>query len=149
MMDIEFRGKRKDTGEWVYGYYYTDFSWHKISLVKRDSRKHIFGEGAVFEVHRKTVGMYTGLKDKNGKRIFVGDVIKTFRGGVFDVRYGSYYPVYIMSILEKELGRKPGNFLGVYAHSCGVDYVLPDSSRSYQIIGNIHEPPLYSHWRIR
>ncbi len=74
MCEILFRGKRKNTGEWVYG-----------DLVRlKDGGKsipHIYGYG---EVIPETVGQYTGLTDKNGKRIFEGDIVFTEHGSIHE-----------------------------------------------------------------
>lgn len=72
MRDIIFRGKRTDNGKWVEGFYVLDPQANegKESQIYY-TNKHPCGWALVpFEVIPETVGQYTGLTDKNGKKIF-------------------------------------------------------------------------------
>ena len=129
MREILFRGKRLDNGEWVYGYYV------HIGPVSCQ-RAYIIPEytSAIYvkEVDPSTVDQYTGLMDKNDKRIFEGDIVST------DIAR----PYLIVEFRD-----------GCFMFNCndgGKDYydimlpILEDAQTEYkygEIIGNIHDNP--------
>ena len=129
MREILFRGKREDNGEWVYGYYsrfgYTDKEKDYII-------PHYASDLYAFEIIPETVGQYTGLTDKNGTKIFEGDIVTTdiarpyliveFRDGcfMFNCNDGDkdYYDIMLPILDEQQT---------VYKHG--------------EVIGNIHDNP--------
>lgn len=79
MRAIEFRGKRKDNGEWVYGY--VDATMYKDTVV-------IHTENATHEIDPDTIGQLTGLYDNKHVPIYEGDIIDT------QVKINKHYYIY-------------------------------------------------------
>lgn len=154
MREILFRGKRADNGEWVEGYlvnarYYLDNSPITIMIPSFSPYSDTFEPtlypnsevGEWEEVVPKTVGQYTGLTDKNGKKIFEGDIVKT------------HYANAQKSDFIETVVFHNGKFCGFYENNgCkqwttlydGVPHLAIDKSvymDSVEVIGNIHDNP--------
>nr|DAJ50701.1 MAG TPA: YopX protein [Caudoviricetes sp.] len=124
MREILFRGKRKDNGELVYGYLYIrNDGQYEISFYS----KYFDSERFTYDVIPETVGQYIGLTDKNGKKIFEGDIIERLWLGEKHI-YRIHYDSDIAS------------FIGADIYSEGFTTFDYDACE-FEVIGNIYDNP--------
>ena len=128
MREILFRGKRVDNGEWVYGLLCRAVDTY-ASIVEKDTE-------VLYSVSTKTIGQYTGLTDKNGKKIFEGDVLNVHdQIPMFD-GYDTDEIVYngkVMYIKNQGMYVCEGNNDGNALCALNLD--------KCEVIGNIHDNP--------
>ncbi len=111
--EIKFRGKRLDNGKWVFGDLMTKYPHHEgLTIVEHGCVYH--------EVDPKTVGQYTGLKDKHGGEIYEDDIVRPLSEGYGDAYFdeGQFW-------INWSEGLQP----------------LVDCYRELTVVGNIHDNP--------
>ena len=130
MREILFRGKRTDNGEWVEGYYLNQ----RESLTDKKACYIADNNGYGFNyisVIPETVGQYTGLTDKNGRKIFEGDVIEFAEFFDSEIHHGVVYwcdLAFWFDCTETEGDE------GIYS----LAYI---SANILEVIGNIYDNP--------
>lgn len=141
MREILFRGKSVNNGEWAEGFLVIDTIFcedaapvkhYHIDEMNLGTFPVEFQSGISETVDPETVGQFTGMTDKNDKKIFEGDIVKDESGVAYPVVYGL-----------------TGFFLKYASpHSHGFHYdLLPLSNYWHahgaiiEVIGNIHDNP--------
>ena len=133
MREILFRGKRLDNGEWEYGFIVKMFGAYYI--IDKDDKN------TAYEVIPETVGQYTGLNDKNGKRIFEGDMIKPFDDEIDKMVVEFHHGQFLLCLYGErgymaEYGwEEEGNY------GCFEAEPLSSYGDDIEIIGNITDKP--------
>ena len=140
MREILFRGKRTDNGEWIEGFYSAEEYNPYIGKIEYIPRIQIIGKCVSLGVIPETVGQFTGLTDKNGKRIFEGDIVKctdTINDFEFNavVEFGNPNGEYNWGYQLKFISGEESNFDIL----CWVD--MKETGAYIEIIGNIHDNP--------
>lgn len=119
MNEYLFRGKRVDNGEWVYGLPYKAKYGCISSIINDDEER--------FLILPKTVGQYTGSKDKNGNKIFEGDIIK-----------GTIVSQWSKRKIVCRIGWKIDSFVSIdrknYIHKVKF-------AKDIEVIGNVYDNP--------
>lgn len=121
MREILFRGKRIADGKWMYGLPSYDEYGNIEEIQVWD------GEDISFcLVDPETICQYTGLTDKNGKKIWEGDIVQE-----------KYYPYHVYKVvLDKGNGGWTAEYQSVPLYSIGCA-----TSKKYKVIGNVFDNP--------
>ena len=139
MREILFRGKRLDNGKYVDG---------NLFVSDTEGRTYILVGSRIvtieWEIDPSTIGQYTGLTDKNGKRIFEGDIVRTHYANTRKADFVEqvvFHNGRFSSLYEL---RGPGNGK-MWANLPDSVPHLPMDKTPYmewcEIIGNIHDNP--------
>ena len=144
MREILFRGQTRKYGEkvrigdgqklpghWVYGGVLQGGGDH--SIIYGGENENDPGEGLnKWCVHTDTLGQFTGLTDKNGKKIFEGDIVKD-HGGVI-------YPV-VFELTGFYLKYEPPHSYGFHFDLLPLSNYWHADGAIIEVIGNIHDNP--------
>ena len=127
MREILFRGKHSPKSMWDYGDLYIDHDKVYISM-----RETMHGVRVHGEVVPETVGQFTGLTDKNGKKIFEGDIVRAV------LPKSNAIPEFVWP--DMVVGFSEGAFSAMRGRYCTPLYSFAPAVE-LEVIGNVHDNP--------
>lgn len=138
--EIKFRGQNR-LGRFVYGIpllFDTNKNSENVTIVSR----YIAEDGAEHQeewiVQRKTIGQYTGLKDKNGKEVYDGDILKTPRGFIGKVVFGRAEEECRHKVFGRMVIDVYTTYGWIFMRGDGYRCAIDDELLEGEIVGNIH-----------
>lgn len=133
MREILFRGMRVDNGKWIYGDLLQDKDLEEYLIEYFDyytDENGLQRDDCQYLIIPETVGQYTGLSDKNGNKIFEGDIVagavywlERQKNGIVAFRDGSFGLIWHRGDVEQ---------FNPFTSMCNIEY---------EVIGNIHDNP--------
>lgn len=129
MREILFKAKRLDNGEWVEGYYVYCRKRHYILPVLNKAIGFDEREDEWIEIDPDTICQYTGLTDKNGKKIWENDILR--RDGYWNIRIEFENGVFMVRNADKVQ----------YINRVTCTSINTFNIKSYEVIGNIFDNP--------
>ena len=139
MREILFRGKRVDDGEWVSGYYlckkrpyFKDkgvnlehLIWRNLEIENGDYKQFVDTIMTASVVDPETIGQYTGLTDKNGRKIFEGDIVSSGTINPYTISFNQTLCCFYLKRCDLEYG----------------GFFTAGDAKCIEVIGNIYDNP--------
>lgn len=137
MREIKFRGKGSKTHSWLYG---------NLQVPSVEGVEYFMWDEDKFQIDviPETIGQYTGLKDKNGKEIYEGDIL---RGNEYPFNCDGVDNYYVEIVWADNVcgfyritHKKPNSTVRGISHG-NWSQLDEEDMESFEIIGNIHDNP--------
>lgn len=121
--EILFKAKRKDSGEWMYGYYrrIPCMRLYEHYIMPQNPKNRL----EQYEIDPDTLCQYTGLTDKNGKKIWENDIVRNKKGDIGVAQWFEEHAAFMIWNKTK---------------NC-VCYLAENDFSKIEVVGNIFDNP--------